>query len=225
MLPLRASGAPRASAEGIARGPWRDGTPVALARRIETTTKATFDRELSFSAHAARAASPWPEECVSEGVNDRRSTASLEGATVLLCDEDRESAAPLASELEDLGHDVTIVCSCSDAFSAACAHDFDVLVAAPFLRDGATLLLPRALGIRRPRLMLLMTRMSERLSASATQRAGFDAQLTRIVDARKLDRVMRNAAVAARQRVAVVEAQAVVDEPAPVSEIGARIPR
>ena len=162
---------------------------------------------------------------MSEGVYDRRSTTTLAGASVLLCDEDRESAAPLASELEDLGHDVTIVCSCSDAFSAACAHDYDVLLAAPFLRDGATLLLPRALGIRRPRLMLLMTRMSERLSPSATQRAGFDAQLTRVVDARKLDRVVRNAAAAGKARIAVVEAQAVVDEPAPASEIGARIPR
>jgi CheY-like chemotaxis protein len=195
------------------------------ARRIETTTQARFHRSLSFSCHAARAASPWPEECVSEGVNDRRSTTSLEGASVLLCDEDRESAAPLAAALEDLGHDVTIVCSCCDAFSAACAHDYDVLVAAPFLRDGATLLLPRALGIRRPRLMLLMTRMSERLSPSAAQRAGFDAQLTRVVDARKLDRVVRNAAAAATTRVAVVEAQPVLEEPAPVSEIGARLPR
>ena len=172
---------------------------------------------------AARRPSPWPEECVSEGVNERRSTTSLAGASVLLCDEERESAAPLAIELEDLGHDVTIVCSCSEAFSAACAHDYDVLLAAPFLRDGATLLLPRALGIRRPRLMLLMTRMSERLSQSATERAGFDAQLTRVVDARRLDRVMRNAAV--KTRVAVIEAQPVVDEPAPASEIGARLPR
>ena len=162
---------------------------------------------------------------MSGGVSERRSTTSLDGASVLLCDEDRESAAPLATELEDLGHAVTIVCSCSEAFSAACAHDYDVLVAAPFLRDGATLLLPRALGIRRPRLMLLMTRMSERLSPSATQRAGFDAQLTRIVDARRLDRVMRSAAAVAKTRVAVIEAQAVVDEPAPASEIGARIPR
>ena len=160
------------------------------------------------------------------GVIDRRPTAIFEGASVLLCDEDRESAAPLAAELEDLGHDVTIVCSCSEAFSAACARDYDALVAAPFLRDGATLLLPRALGIRRPRLMLLMTRMSERLSPGAAERVGFDAQLTRVIDARRLDRFVRNAAAAAKAREPhVVEAQAVVEDAAPASEIGARLPR
>lgn len=157
-------------------------------------------------------------------MGDRRTTEGYEGASVLLCDEERESAAVLAAELEELGHDVTIVCSCSDAFSAACAHDYDVLVAAPFLRDGATLLLPRALGIRRPPLVVLMTRITERLSPVATQRVGFDAQITRVVDARRLDRLMRSAAVAA-QAEAAAAVQAVIEEAPPVSEVGARLPR
>lgn len=157
------------------------------------------------------------------GVSDGRQSEGSEGASVLLCDEEREAAATLAAELEDLGHDVTIVCSCSDAFSAACAHDYDVLVAAPFLRDGATLLLPRALGIRRPRLTVLMTRVTERLSRGTAERVGFDTQLARVVDARRLDRLMRS--VAARANVAVVEAEPVVDEAPPASEVGARGPR
>jgi DNA-binding NtrC family response regulator len=164
------------------------------------------------------------------GVGERRLTkgnaraggTASGGASVLLCDEERELAELLAGELEDLGHDVTIVCSCSDAFSAACAHDYDVLVAAPFLRDGATLLLPRALGIRRPRLMVLMTRLTERLSAGAAERVGFDAQLTRCVDAGRLDRLMRRAAAA----VAVAgSGHAASDDAPPTSEVGARVPR
>lgn len=159
------------------------------------------------------------------GVGDCRTTVGFGGSSILLCDEERESAALLASELEECGHDVTIVCSCAEAFSAACAHDYDVLVAAPFLRDGATLLLPRTLGIRRPPLMILMTRMTERLSAAAAQRVGFDAQLTRVVDVRRLDCIVRTAA--ARQSVrttAAVAAAAVVEDAPPASEVGARGP-
>jgi DNA-binding response OmpR family regulator len=151
-------------------------------------------------------------------VRDRRSTVGYEGSSVLLCDEERETAVSLATELEELGHDVTIVCSCSNAFSAACAKDYDVLVAAPFLRDGATLLLPRALGIRRPRLMVLMTRITERLSPGAAERAGFDAQVTRVVDVRRLDRLMRASAI-------TVVAEAPEEATPPVSEVGARLPR
>ncbi|MEA2751506.1 MAG: hypothetical protein QOI41_5649 [Myxococcales bacterium] len=150
-----------------------------------------------------------------------RTTVASGGSSILLCDEERECAVPLAVALEDLGHDVTIVTSCAEAFSAACAHDFDVLVAAPFLRDGATLLLPRALGIRRPRLMILMTRMPERLSAAAAERVGFDVQLTRVVDPLRLDRILRTAAVDMSVRVAAV---AVVEDAPPASEVGARGP-
>lgn len=152
-------------------------------------------------------------------VGDSRSTVGYEGSSILLCDEDRETAVILATQLEELGHEVTVVCSCSSAFSAACAKDYDVLVAAPFLRDGATLLLPRALGIRRPRLMVLMTRVTERLAPEAAERAGFDAQLTRVVDARRLDRLMRTTSVA------VVADDAPPEEVPPASEVGARRPR
>jgi DNA-binding response OmpR family regulator len=137
---------------------------------------------------------------------------------MLLCDEERESVAPLAAELEALGHDVTIACSCAEAFAAACAHDYEALVAAPFLRDGATLLLPRTLGIRRPRLMVLMTRLTERLSPAAAQRMGFDVQLTRVVDVQRLDRLVRASAMQAAAQPAVAE-----DAP-PASEVGARGP-
>lgn len=155
------------------------------------------------------------------GVGDRRTSV---GACVLLCDEERESAALLADALEALGHDVTVVSSCSDAFSLACAHDYDVLVAAPFLRDGATLLLPQALGIRRPRLMVLMTRMSERLSQTAVARVGFDAQITRVVDAGRLDRLIRSTAAAAEVRAEAL-VRIPLDEPAPASDVGARVPQ
>jgi DNA-binding response OmpR family regulator len=154
------------------------------------------------------------------GVGDLRTTVPVEGSSILLCDEEQESGAPLAAELEALGHEVTIVCSCAEAFAAACAHDYDVLVAAPFLRDGATLLLPRTLGIRRPRLTILMTRLTERLSAAAAQRVGFDAQLTRVVDVQRLDRMLRASAATAAAHPAVVVAE---DAP-PASEVGARGP-
>lgn len=154
------------------------------------------------------------------GVGDLRTTVPVEGSSILLCDEERESVALLAAELEALGHEVTIVCSCAEAFAAACAHDYDVLVAAPFLRDGATALLPRTLGIRRPRLMILMTRLTERLSAAAAQRVGFDAQLTRVVDVQRLDRILRTSAAGAAAHPAVV-----AEDAPPASEVGARGPR
>jgi DNA-binding response OmpR family regulator len=110
---------------------------------------------------------------------------------VLLCDEERDVTGALAVELEELGHAVTVVRTCADAFTAACAIDLDAMVVAPFLRDGSTLVLPRALGIRRPKLVILMSRMTERVSATTAQRVGFDAQLTKLVDAHKLDRLVR----------------------------------
>ena len=152
-------------------------------------------------------------------MGDLRTTVPGEGSSILLCDEERESAALLAAELGALGHEVTIVCSCAEAFAAACAHDYDVLVAAPFLRDGATLLLPRTLGIRRPRLTILMTRLTERLSAAAAQRVDFDAQLTRVVDVERLDRIVRTSAAQAAARPAVV-----AEDAPPASEVGARGP-
>lgn len=154
------------------------------------------------------------------GVGDLRMTVPGGGSSILLCDEERESVAPLAAELAALGHEVTIACSCAEAFAAACAHDYDVLVAAPFLRDGATLLLPRTLGIRRPRLMILVTRLTDRLSAAAAQRVGFDVQLTRVVDASRLDRILR-ASVA---RTAALPAVTAGEEAPPASEVGARGP-
>jgi DNA-binding response OmpR family regulator len=131
-------------------------------------------------------------------------------ATVLLCDDERDSTDVLARELESLGHVVTIARSCAEAFAAACAKDFDVLVAAPFLRDGSALVLPSSLGIRRPRLTVLLTRLGERLSPIVARRVGFDAQLTKLVDGQRIDRLMRALAAA---------------EPAPQSDIGARAPR
>ena len=140
-------------------------------------------------------------------------------ANVLLCDDERDSTEVLARELESLGHAVTIARSCAEAFAAACASDFDVLVAAPFLRDGSALVLPSALGIRRPRLTVLLSRMGERLAPVVTRRVGFDVQLTKLVDARRLDTLLRAA-------VAVVVAEpAEPAEPVPASEIGARSPR
>lgn len=117
--------------------------------------------------------------------------------SVLLCDEDRDHTALLLAQLVELGHSVTIARSCSEAFAVACSDDFDALVAAPSLRDGTALMLPRALGLRRPRLVVLVTRMSERLAQGIAQSGGFDAQLTKVVDPRRLDRLVRGSVAAA----------------------------
>lgn len=112
---------------------------------------------------------------------------------VLLCDEERDVSGVLAAELERLGHAVTTVRTCADAFTAACALDLDALVVAPFLRDGSALILPSALGIRRPTLVVLMSRMTERIPMQVARRVGFDTQLTKVVDASKLDHMVRAA--------------------------------
>jgi DNA-binding response OmpR family regulator len=139
-------------------------------------------------------------------------------SNVLLCDEERETTDLLARDLEELGHAVVIARSCADAFAAACAYDYDALVAAPFLSDGSALVLPRALGIRRPRLVVLVSRLTERLAQAIARHVGFDAQLTKIVDPRRLDRMLR-ASISA----SVITAEA--EAPPPPSEVGARAPR
>jgi DNA-binding response OmpR family regulator len=151
-----------------------------------------------------------------EDVRDLRSNPV---ASILLCDDERDSADVLARELESLGHDVTIARTCAEAFAAACARDFDVLVAAPFLRDGSTLVLPSALGIRRPRLTVLLSRIGDRLAPAVVRRVGFDTQLTKLVDGRSLDRLVRAVFVT----VDVEPAEP--PEPVPASEVGARAPR
>ena len=149
---------------------------------------------------------------------------------VLLCDDERECTQVLAADLESLGHSVTIVRSCADAFGTACANDFDALIAAPFLRDGSALVLPGALGIRRPRLVVLTTRVSDRLAPAIAKRVGFDRQLCKVVDASVLDRMIRASIAAAEGEVIdvdviEVEVDAEADTQPPASEVGGRGPR
>jgi DNA-binding response OmpR family regulator len=117
----------------------------------------------------------------------------------LLCDDDRIHTQVLAAGLAELGYAVEITRSHAEAFAIACTFELDVLVAATFLRDGSALGLPAALGIRRPAVLVLTSRMRERLSAAAVRRAGFDAQLVKVVDPRTVDRLVR--AAARRRRV------------------------
>ncbi len=114
---------------------------------------------------------------------------------LLLCDEDRRHTDVLAARLDALGHTVEVVRSHAEAFAIACAYDIDALVVAPFLRDGSALVLPSALGIRRPPLVVLVSRLSERIAPPVVQRLGFDAQLTKVVDPLELERLL-----AARRR-------------------------
>ncbi len=111
-------------------------------------------------------------------------------AKLLLCDEDRRHTDALAAGLDALGHAVEVVRSHAEAFAIACAYDIDALVVAPFLRDGSALVLPSALGIRRPPLVVLVSRISERIAPPVVKRLGFDAQLTKVVDPAEIDRML-----------------------------------
>jgi DNA-binding response OmpR family regulator len=113
--------------------------------------------------------------------------------TVLICDEDRLHTQALVAGLEQLGYVADAVRSYAEAFAVACARDLDALVVAPFLRDGSALVLPTALGIRKPPVTVLATRMTERLASIIAQRVGFDAQITKVIDPLALDRLIRNA--------------------------------
>lgn len=150
-------------------------------------------------------------------------------ANVLLCDEEREATDLLGAGLRDLGHAVTIARSCADTFAAACTYDFDALLVAPFLRDGSALVLPGALGIRRPRLVVLTCKLGERLAVPVSRRVGFDLQLTKVIDPRRVDRLLRasiaDAAAAALAAGTVVASELDHDAEAPASEVGARAPR
>lgn len=149
-------------------------------------------------------------------------------SNVLLCDEERAATDVLSSDLRELGHAVTIARSCADTFAAACTYDFDALVVAPFLRDGSALVLPGALGIRKPRLVVLMCRLTERLALPVSRRVGFDVQLTKVVDARRLDRLLRISiadAAAEALAVATTTTPELDHDAPPASEVGARGPR
>src|SRR6185436_19523276 len=110
--------------------------------------------------------------------------------TVLICDDDRVHTQALVSGLEQLDYAVEVVRTYADAFAIACARDIDVLLVAPFLRDGSALVLPSALGIRKPRVTLLATRMVDRMARAVVRRVGFDRQLTKAVDARTIDQLV-----------------------------------
>lgn len=128
--------------------------------------------------------------------------------TVLICDEDRNHTQTLQAGLEALGYATLVVRTYAEAFAIACAHDLDALVVAPFLKDGSALVLPTALGIRKPPVTLLITRMTERLASVVAERVGFDAQLTKCVTAETVDRMIKNVAAAARtNEVAQARAQ------------------
>ena len=139
-------------------------------------------------------------------------------SNILLCDEERASAEALGAGLTALGHAVTIVRTYDEAFGVACATDLVALVVAPSLRDGAALMLPRSLGIRRPNLVVLVSRLGDRVAEPVARHLGFDVQLTKLADVRRLDRLIR------RSMAAVAQAQAEAEQ-TPVSEVAVRRPR
>jgi len=115
----------------------------------------------------------------------------VERATILICDDDRMHADGLALGLHAMGYAVEVTRTRADAFAVACAFDVDVIVAGWTVRDGAALALPASLGIRRPPLLVLASRIDERLPPAVARRVGFDLQLTKLVDPRALDRVIK----------------------------------
>ena len=112
--------------------------------------------------------------------------------TVLVCDEDRTHSEGLACALLELGYAVEVVRSYAEAFAIACAHDLDAMIVAPTLCDGSALVLPTALGIRKPPIVILMTTLHERLARVVARRVGFDVQLTKVVDPRVVDSILKN---------------------------------
>lgn len=113
--------------------------------------------------------------------------------TVLICDEDRFHTEVLSAGLEKLGYAVEVVRTYAEAFAIACAHDIDALVVAPFLKDGSALVLPSALGIRKPPVTVLITRMTERIANVVARRVGFDVQLSKCVAPETVHRLIENA--------------------------------
>jgi DNA-binding response OmpR family regulator len=109
-----------------------------------------------------------------------------------VCDEDRAHSEALAGSLLELGYAVEVVRAYSEAFAIACAHDLDAMIVAPTLCDGSALVLPTALGIRKPPIVILMTTLHERLASVVTRRVGFDVQLAKVVDPRVVDSILKN---------------------------------
>ena len=155
-------------------------------------------RSLVSASRGGAAAGPevsWPDAC------EHLLAVSVLRRTVLLCDEDRGHTEHLAAGLEELGYVVEVVRTYAEAFGIACAHDVDALVVSPFVRDGSALVLPTALGIRRPRVVILVAGMTERIAPVVARRLAFDAQLTKVVDAKTIDRFVHSSAETAAPRL------------------------
>jgi DNA-binding response OmpR family regulator len=125
-------------------------------------------------------------------------------SSILICDEDRWHNELLVAGFSELGFRAETTRSYAEAFALACARDFSALVTAPFLRDSSALILPAALGIRRPPVVVLASRMTERLDPEIVRRVGFDAQLSKVVDPRIVERLVRSAFM--RAALAVTQA-------------------
>jgi ActR/RegA family two-component response regulator len=109
---------------------------------------------------------------------------------ILLCDDDRLHADALAYGLDELGYLVLLSRSLEEAFAVACRFDLEALVAGARVEDGSTLALPAALGIRRPPFSVLATRIGERIAMPIARRVGYRVQLTKVVEARAVDRLL-----------------------------------
>lgn len=117
---------------------------------------------------------------------------------ILICDEDRMCSDALAYGLDELGYAIEIARSFGDAFAAACRWDLAALVTGSHLRDGTALALPTALGIRKPKLVVLATRATERIPVAVAQGVGFDVELTKVVAPRTVARLVERRAAEAR---------------------------
>ena len=118
--------------------------------------------------------------------------------SVLLVDDEPDALRALSTVLRRLGHEVCTAGNLRSARSVLAGSSFDVLVSDLELGDGSGLDLLRGLPCPPP--SILLSGYAEPDDLARSRAAGFLAHLTKPVDFRRLDQIIRLAASALAPR-------------------------
>ncbi len=129
----------------------------------------------------------------------------MHGATVMVVDDDEDSAVVLQVALERAGFEVTVARSMLDACAALATTAVDVLVTDYSLGDGDAVELITTLGARRPRVAVLVTGYGSPEDRARSRAAGFDTHLLKPVSLDELVRAIRDKLVRSSPSGAALE--------------------
>jgi DNA-binding NtrC family response regulator len=111
--------------------------------------------------------------------------------TVVVVDDDEDNVFVLEAALQQAGFAVRVARSCREAREVLDASPADALVSDFSLGDGDALELLASLGVRRPRVAVLVTGYGSVEDQQRSRAAGFHAHLVKPVAMDQLERTLR----------------------------------